>query len=57
MGESAVGAARAAHPFARLAVGGQLVPRIRDRDRDRDRDRVRVRVRVMGGDYISHTTN
>ena len=46
MGESAVGVARAAHPFARLAVGGQLVPGIRDRDRDRDRERVRVRVRV-----------
>ena len=46
MGESAVGAAWAAHPFARLAVGGQLVPGVRDRDRDRDRDRERVRVRV-----------
>ena len=44
--QSAVGAAWAAHPFARLAVGGQLVPRIRDRDRDRERERVRVRVRV-----------
>ena len=48
MGESAVGVARAAHPFARLVVGGQLVPGIRDRDRERERVRVRVRVRVRG---------